>query len=194
MNIKHPITIGVIAKAANVGVETIRFYERKKLIAQPPKLNGFRHYTDDDVRVVKLVKRLQGVGFTLDEIKDFLVFDSCCSESTDVVRQKSLYKIQEINAKIKELTLAVNALETFANTCGSNNSDSNGCDLLDCFENNWVCCDNSAGLLAKRKDIMGDACKCCEENVQASCCCNTEACKCDEVCNCGDCCKEAECC
>ena len=81
MNDHNPITIGGVAKAANVGVETIRFYERKELIKQPPKINGFRHYSGDDIRLVKLIKRLQSVGFTLDEIKEFLIFDSCCSES-----------------------------------------------------------------------------------------------------------------
>ena len=146
MNDRNPITIGRLAKAANVGVETIRFYERKELIKQPPKINGFRHYSDDDIRLIKLIKRLQSVGFTLDEIKEFLIFDSCCNESTQIVRQKSLNKITEINEKIAELKDAVRALETFANTCGSKSNDSNSCDLLDCFENEWVCCNNSVDL------------------------------------------------
>ena len=72
MNEKKPITIGVLAKAANVGVETIRFYQRKAIIEQPPKTNGFRHYSNEDIRIVRLVKKLQGVGFSLDEIKDFV--------------------------------------------------------------------------------------------------------------------------
>ena len=146
MKNQHPITIGVLAKAANVGVETIRFYQRKELLKQPPKVNGFRHYSGEDIRLIKLIKRLQSVGFTLDEIKDFLIFDRCCSESTQVVRQKSLHKIAEINDKIAELKDAVRALETFANTCGSKHNRSTSCDLLDCFENDWACCENSADL------------------------------------------------
>jgi DNA-binding transcriptional MerR regulator len=138
------MTIGGLAKAADVGVETIRFYERKSLIEQPPKINGFRQYSGEDVRLIKLIKRLQNVGFTLDEIKDFLLFNSCCSESTKVVREKSLIKIKEINEKIAELKNAVRALETFANTCGSKTDKSSSCELLDCFENDWACCDNSA--------------------------------------------------
>ena len=134
------MTIGGLAKAADVGVETIRFYQRKALIEQPPKINGFRKYSGEDVRLIKLIKRLQNVGFTLDEIKDFLVFDSCCAESTKVVRQKSLSKIEEVNGKIVELKATVRALETFANTCGSKTNQSNSCELLDCFENEWACC------------------------------------------------------
>ena len=41
---------------------------------------------------------------------------------------------------------------------------------------------------------MSDPCKCCEENVETTCCCGTDACKCPEVCNCGDCCIDSDCC
>ena len=136
----NAITIGVLAKSANVGVETIRFYERKDIIQQPPKVGGFRHYSAEDVRVVRLVKKLQSIGFTLDEIKEFLLVNHCCSESKQVIRQKSLDKIAELNQKIVELQGAVNALETFANTCGNNHNEASSCDLLDCFDNDWECC------------------------------------------------------
>lgn len=134
------ITIGVLAKSANVGVETIRFYERKSLIQQPPKTNGFRHYSNDDIRVVRLVKKLQSVGFSLDEVKEFLEFDKCCSHSRELIKQKSLAKIDEINQKISELQSTVTALETFSGACGSKNANNNACDLLDCFDNEWKCC------------------------------------------------------
>ncbi len=144
MNENKPITIGVLAKAANVGVETIRFYQRKGIIEQPPKIGGFRHYRDEDIRVVRLVKKLQAVGFSLDEIKDFLVFDHCCSQSRSVVKHKSLAKIEEIKTQISELQTTIKALETFSNACGSNKSAEIGCHLLDCFENHWQCCRNDS--------------------------------------------------
>lgn len=142
MKENQAITIGVLAKSANVGVETIRYYERKEIIRQPPKVKGFRHYSNDDVRIVRLVKKLQGVGFSLDEIKEFLVFDGCCNESMQLVKQKSLNKIQELNSKIAELQDTVKVLEVFPNTCGSASNISIGCNLLDCFENEWECCTN----------------------------------------------------
>lgn len=137
-----PITIGILAKLADVGVETIRFYERKGIVQQPQKVQGFRHYTQDDVRIVRLVKKLQGVGFSLDEVKEFLVFGSCCGESKQLIKQKSLAKIQEISEQIVALQSTVKALEKFANACGANNTDSIGCHMLDCFENEWECCSN----------------------------------------------------
>jgi len=148
MNENKPITIGVLAKAANVGVETIRFYQRKAIIEQPPKINGFRHYCNEDIRSIRLVKKLQGVGFSLDEIKEFLIFDHCCSKSRSVVKHKSLTKIEEIKTQISELQATVKALEVFSNACGSSKSAETNCHLLDCFENHWQCCstDNDPNL------------------------------------------------
>lgn len=140
MKKQSPMTIGVLAKSADVSVETIRFYQRKAIIKQPPKSGGFRYYSEDDAKVVRLVKKLQGIGFSLDEIKDFLVFDSCCSQSRQVVKDKSLNKIQEINQKIADLKSALTALETFSNACGSECNSTNNCHFLDCFDNDWTCC------------------------------------------------------
>jgi MerR family mercuric resistance operon transcriptional regulator len=140
MKKSDPLTIGGLAKSANVGVETIRFYERKQLIKQPAKTGSFRHYSDEDVRIVLLVKKLQGVGFSLDEVKAFLEFDKDCGQSTQLIKQKSLSKIVEIEQKITDLQATVEALQTFANACGSKNCCAVGCDLLVCFENQWRCC------------------------------------------------------
>jgi len=136
----NQITIGVLAKLADVSVETIRFYERKAIINQPPKTGGFRYYSEDDAKIVRLVKKLQGIGFSLDEIKDFLVFDSCCGQSRQVVKEKSLSKMQEISQKIADLQSALSALETFSNACGADSSTTTNCHFLDCFDNDWTCC------------------------------------------------------
>lgn len=139
MKQQSPITIGVLAKRANVGVETVRYYERKALIEQPPKIGGFRHYLEDDVKRIRLVKKMQEIGFTLDEIKEFLVFDTC-AKSNALIRQKSAEKLVEIKQKIADLNSVVSALETFVSSCGSDRSKSVACELIDCFENNWECC------------------------------------------------------
>ena len=87
-----------------------------------------------------LVKKLQGVGFSLDEIKEFLVFKTC-SKSRLLVEQKSTNKIVEIKQKITELQSTLKALEKFSSACGSESNNSIGCDLLDCFDNEWKCCE-----------------------------------------------------
>lgn len=140
MNKQPPLTIGVLAKQANVGVETIRFYERKGIITQPPKTGGFRHYSDNDVKRILLVKKLQVIGFTLEEIKEFLLYDHCCSDSKKMIKRKSQEKIQQIQQQVADLNAALEALEKFSTSCGADNDVHLECELLDCFENNWSCC------------------------------------------------------
>src|SRR5260370_12711116 len=67
------LTIGTFAKAAGVNVETIRFYQRKKLLLAPERPYGkIRHYGEADVARVKFVKAAQRLGFSLDEIAELL--------------------------------------------------------------------------------------------------------------------------
>ncbi|WP_017446865.1 MerR family transcriptional regulator [Gayadomonas joobiniege] len=142
MKKQSSLTIGGVAKAANVGVETIRFYERKAIISQPPKTDGFRYYSDEYVKKIRLVKKLQEIGFSLAEIKEFFTFDACCSHSRQVIQQKSKAKAIEIRQKIADLKVALEAIERFQNSCGSNKDATLECELLECFENNWACCES----------------------------------------------------
>lgn len=67
------LTIGKLANAAGVNVETIRFYERKGLITQPQKpIEGFRQYSSETLQRLYFIKRAQDLGFTLDEISSLL--------------------------------------------------------------------------------------------------------------------------
>ncbi|MCA9645457.1 MAG: MerR family transcriptional regulator, partial [Myxococcales bacterium] len=67
------MTIGELAKMCGVGVETIRYYERRGLIPDPrPRKVGYREFSNDDVRRVRFVKQAQGLGFTLKEIAELL--------------------------------------------------------------------------------------------------------------------------
>jgi MerR family mercuric resistance operon transcriptional regulator len=149
MNKQKPITIGVLAKQAGVGVETVRFYERKGLITQPPKFSGYRHYSNDDVKRIRVIKKAQKNGFTLEEIKDFLSFDTCSDESRLSIRQKSQDKITEIKQKIVELNSVLHALERFSNTCGTDHENNQDCHFLDCFNNDWECCNGQAQSCCK---------------------------------------------
>ena len=67
------LTIGALAKAAEVSVETVRYYERRGLLEQPEKVTtGYRHYLDSDIERLRFVRRAKGLGFTLTEIADLL--------------------------------------------------------------------------------------------------------------------------
>ena len=68
-----PLTIGLVARRAGVGVETVRFYERQGLIEEPPRrLSGYREYDDEVVARLGFIRRAKELGFTLKEIKELL--------------------------------------------------------------------------------------------------------------------------
>jgi MerR family transcriptional regulator, mercuric resistance operon regulatory protein len=73
---QNGLTIGAVAKAAGVNVETVRFYQRRALLAEPDKpYGGIRRYGADDVARVRFVKAAQRLGFSLDEIAGLLQLD-----------------------------------------------------------------------------------------------------------------------
>lgn len=69
----HPLTIGRLAKAAEIGVETIRFYEREGLLDEPPRTaSGYRLYPSGVVQQLGFIRRAKVLGFTLAEIRELL--------------------------------------------------------------------------------------------------------------------------
>ena len=112
------LTIGQLAERAGVGVETIRFYERKGLIAEPPRSSaGFRHYAPDAVRRVGFIRKAKALGFSLKDIMELLSLrvesDSTCAD----VRERTEEKIAEINEKIRGLKQMEKALGRLAASC-----------------------------------------------------------------------------
>ena len=80
------LTIGVLAEAAGVNVETIRFYQRKGLMQEPDRpQGGIRRYGEADLARVRFIKSAQRLGFSLDEIGDLLELEdgSHCTEARD---------------------------------------------------------------------------------------------------------------
>lgn len=119
------MTIGKVALAAGVGVETIRFYERKGIVHRPPKRQGgFRYYSQEDVTRVKFTKRAQEIGFTLREAKELLDLQSKRKMTGAQVKEKATGKIQEIRAKIADLKRMEEALAKLAQVCGRSHSSS----------------------------------------------------------------------
>ena len=111
------LTIGRFAATGGVGVETIRFYQRKGLLDQPTRDGGIRRYGSEDLRRLRFIKQAQTAGFTLEEIKELLNLDA----SDDRVRARELAqsRIEELNAKIEDLMKAKKALERLARDCAS---------------------------------------------------------------------------
>jgi len=97
------LSIGSLAKAADVNVETIRYYQRRGLVDEPSKpLGGHRRYAASAATRVRFIKRAQQLGFTLEEIRDLLLLDD--GQSCREARLLAERKLKLIETRISDLT------------------------------------------------------------------------------------------
>jgi MerR family mercuric resistance operon transcriptional regulator len=128
---KNSDTIGGLAKAAGVGVETVRYYQRRGLLPEPPRPPGeVRRYGSDDVRRLKFIRSAQAAGFTLAEIGELLELDS--SDDRARARQLAQARVAALDEKIEELRQAREALAALASAC--THKRGGPCPILDAFE------------------------------------------------------------
>ncbi|MCB1198181.1 MAG: MerR family DNA-binding protein [Deltaproteobacteria bacterium] len=131
------LTIGKLAKVSDVGVETIRFYHRKGLLAEPATRNGaFRVYPDVYVSKIRFIKKAQQLGFTLAEIKDLLLLDQNKNATCKSVALKAQAKVEEVKAKIDGLRKMEQALMKIIVACGQGPQAKACCQVSDCFDKN----------------------------------------------------------
>ena len=127
-------TIGQLAASAEVGVETIRFYERKGLIAQPKRpADGYRNYDQQMAGRIRFIQTAQELGFTLREIKQLLSLRVDPRTSCADVRGKAEEKISDIDEKLRTLRRMRTALVEITKTCVGTGPTSD-CPILDYME------------------------------------------------------------
>lgn len=125
------LRIGEVARQTGIGIETIRYYERKGLLAEPNRRpSGYRQYDEAVVDRLKFIRRTKELGFTLAEISELLDLwvhsdAECCQ-----VRQKAREKIEEIEQKVKALNGMKRALKNLVEQCEQQGS-LRECPLLD---------------------------------------------------------------
>ena len=124
------LSIGKLAASGGVGVETVRFYQRRGLLPQPQRDEGIRRYGSDDVRRLRFIKQAQAAGFTLEEIKELLDLDA--SEDRSRARELADARVKALDARIVELQWARDALRRLARECGSGSAGP--CPILTSFE------------------------------------------------------------
>lgn len=124
------LTIGKLAAAGGVGVETVRFYQRKRLLDQPTREVGIRRYGREDLRRLRFIKQAQSAGFTLQEIKELLDLDA----GRDRARACELARarVRELDQRIAELKRARAALKRLATECSDGSSGP--CPILTSFQ------------------------------------------------------------
>ena len=125
-----PLTISKLAESGGVGVETIRFYQRKGLLEQPTRGDGIRRYGSNDVRRLRFIKHAQAAGFTLVEIGELLDLDA--SNDRARARALALARVEALELKIADLERARDALHRLAKQCGEGTKGP--CPVLTSFE------------------------------------------------------------
>jgi len=109
------LTIGRLAKRANVGIETIRYYQRRKLLPVPEFEGSFRHYSADMVDRIRFIKRAQDLGFTLDEVAELLSLQD--GRNRRAIRKVATARLLDIKAKIADLARMEHALGHLVQEC-----------------------------------------------------------------------------
>jgi MerR family mercuric resistance operon transcriptional regulator len=129
------LTIGKLAAQGGVGVETVRYYQRRGLLGTPPRAGdgingGVRRYGEDDLRRLKFIRAAQAAGFTLDQIRALLAFDA--TDDRAEARALAERQIAVLDAKLAELTAARASLERLARDC--RHGAAGACPILRAFD------------------------------------------------------------
>ena len=126
------LTIGRVAKLAGVNVETIRYYQRRKLLAEPVKPHmGYRRYPADSVKHIRFIKRAQALGFTLEEIAELLRLEEACACAE--TRDLAAHKMRLIDRKLTGLAAMRKALAGLVQQC-DRKQPSKGCPIIEVLE------------------------------------------------------------
>ena len=124
------LTIAKLAAQGGVGVETVRYYQRRGLLHEPPRAGGIRRYGEDDVRRLRFIRAAQSAGFTLETIGELLALDS--TEDRAKARDLARERVEALDQKIAEMQAARDALARLADECGAGSSGP--CPILTAFD------------------------------------------------------------
>lgn len=132
------LTIGRIAAAAEVNVQTVRYYERRGLLAAPQRTaSGYRQYAEDAVARLQFIKRAQELGFSLKEIQGLLALRVRHGSACDAVERRTRQKIALVERKIEDLQRIRRTLEQLAGACATR-QPTEECPILGALEDHAV--------------------------------------------------------
>lgn len=133
------ITISKLAQMASVGVETIRFYQRKELLREPKKTDTYRTYNEEDAQRIIFIKKAQELGFTLSEVKELLELNLKPRNTCSIVKNKTEQKIIEIENKIAALMKMKDSLFQLSCACDSGIDSVKQYKVQECFDSVMGC-------------------------------------------------------
>lgn len=125
------LTRGKLAKKSGVNTATVRYYEKRELLPEPPRSNaGYRMFSTESINRMRFIKQAQEIGFSLKEIKELLDLRVTPRATTVDVRKRAMEKIVDIGEKIQRLRAMKKSLEILVNSCCEDVSASE-CPILD---------------------------------------------------------------
>jgi MerR family mercuric resistance operon transcriptional regulator len=128
-------TIAGLARKGGVGVETIRYYQRRGLLPTPSRTggagrgSGIRQYGEQDLRRLRFIRKAQSAGFTLEQIGELLALDA--NEDRSRARTLAKERVVALDAKIMELRQARDALSRLAQDCAASTGP---CPIITAFD------------------------------------------------------------
>lgn len=123
------LTIGGLARAGGVGVETVRYYQRRGLL-DTPRSDGVRRYGPEAARRLRFIRAAQTAGFTLEQIAELLALDA--GQDRARARELTQARLTELDAKIAELERARASLRRLAGVCAQGRDGP--CPIITAFE------------------------------------------------------------
>lgn len=128
------MTTGEVADASDVSVQTVRYYERRDLLPEPPRDgNGHRNYEYEAVRRLYFIKRAQELGFSLDDIDELLSLRAEPDAPNREVKRKTQEKLQDTRRRLEDLRGIESKLEELYEACDGEGTTSE-CPILDALE------------------------------------------------------------
>ncbi len=115
------LTIGKLAKTAQVGIETIRYYQSRGLLPTPDKTTGYRQYPLSLIERIRFIKRAQELGFNLDEITELLSLHG--NHQRELIQQITAARLAQIGSKITDLERMQLVLKQLLSECKHTNPD-----------------------------------------------------------------------
>jgi Cu(I)-responsive transcriptional regulator len=124
------LTRGQLAKASKVGAETIRYYEREKLLLPTHRSsNGYRRYGGESVQRLKFIRRAKSLGFDLKQIRELLSLHDDPNATRAEVKALTKRKLDEIDHRIEDLVRMQDVLDRLASECSGKGKIS-GCPII----------------------------------------------------------------
>jgi len=132
------LTIGEVAKRSGIGLETVRFYERKGLIEEPPRTDsGYRQYPAAVVARLRFIKRAKELGFSLKEILELLSLRVDPDTTSADIKKRADLKILDIDQKISTLQKMKRALTKLSASC-TGSGPASDCPILEALDTSEI--------------------------------------------------------